>query len=112
MKLIQLDEVGEVGDDRLIGAGCTLDSTEMRGRLRAWADLRDRSTGVRPITGGVAISLADTEPMGEVAELAARESECCPFYTFQIRIDGPTRELEITAGVGREIAVRALLGIG
>jgi hypothetical protein len=101
-----------MGDDRLIGAGCTLGSAEMPGRMREWAELRDRSTGVRQITGGVAISLAAAEPVGDVAELAARESECCPFYAFQIRIDGPTRELEITAGAGREIAVQALLGIG
>ena len=84
----------------------------MPARLREWAALRDRSTGVRAITGGVAISLASTEPIGEVADLAARESECCAFYTFRLRIEGPTRELEITAGAGREIAVSALLGIG
>jgi hypothetical protein len=110
MERLELIDTG--GGDRLIGAGCTLDSAEMPARLREWAELRDRSTGVREITGGAVISLATTEPMGQVAELAARESECCPFYTFQIRIDGPTRELEITAGEGREIAVRALLGIG
>ena len=70
------------------------------------------STGIRPITGGVALNLDASEPIDGVAELAARESECCAFYAFQIRIEGQTRELEITAGAGREIAVQVLLGIG
>jgi hypothetical protein len=109
MKLI---EVGEAtAEDRLMGAACTLDAAEMPARLREWAALRDRSTGIRPITGGVSISLDASEPIDRVADLAARESECCAFYTFLLRIDGPTRELEITAGAGREIAVQVLLGI-
>jgi hypothetical protein len=110
MKLIEIGEAN--GEDRLIGAGCTLGAAEMKARLREWGELRDRSTGIRPITGGVAISLGDSEPIDLVANLAARESECCAFYTFLLRIDGPTRELEVTAGAGREIAVQALLGIG
>ena len=108
MQLIQLDEVAR---DRLIGAGCTLGSAEMKVRLREWAGLRDRSTGIRDIEGGVVIGLAADEPVDRVADLAARESECCAFYTFLLRIDGETRELEVTAGEGREIAVRVLLGL-
>jgi hypothetical protein len=110
MQLIQIVEAN--AEDRLIGASCTLDAAEMPARLREWVALRDRSTGIRPIIGGVAISLDASEPLDQVADLLARESECCAFYTFLLRIDGPTRELEITAGAGREIAVRALLGIG
>jgi hypothetical protein len=110
MRLIQIVEAN--AEDRLIGASCTLDAAEMPARLREWAALRDRSTRIRPITGGVAISLNESEPVGEVADLVARESECCAFYTFLLRIDGQRRELEITAGESREIAVRALLGIG
>ena len=109
MKLI---EVGWASaEDRLLGAACTLDAAEMPERLREWAALRDRSTSIRQILGGVAIGLATAEPLDQVADLAAREAECCAFYTFQLRIEGPTRELEITAGAGREIAVQALLGI-
>jgi len=109
MKLIQLDAV--VTADRLMGAACTLEAAEMPARLREWADLRDRSTAIRPIVGGVGLSLSPSEPIGAVAELVARESECCAFYTFLLRVDGPTRELEITAGDGREVAVQVLLGL-
>lgn len=110
MKLVEIADAS--AEDRLLGAACTLDAAEMPARLREWAALRDRSTSIRPISGGVAISLDASEPIDRVADLAARESECCAFYTFQLRIEGPTRELEITAGAGREIAVRALLSIG
>ena len=108
MELIQLDETAP---DRLIGAGCTLSSAELKVRVQEWAGLRDRSTGIRDVAGGVAIGLGADEPLDRVADLAARESECCGFYTFVLRIDGGRRELEITAGEGREIAVRALLGL-
>ena len=94
-----------------MGAACTLDAAEMPARLREWAELRDRSVGTRAITGGVALTLSPSEPIGPVADLVARESECCAFYTFQLRIEGTERELEISAGAGRDIAVRTLLGI-
>jgi hypothetical protein len=106
MELVALDKVPA---DRLIGAGCTLGAPEMRIRLNEWADMRDRSSGIRAIPGGVVIGLAPGEPIDRVADLVARESECCGFYTFVLRVDGQRRELEITAGEGREIAVQALL---
>lgn len=108
MELIQID--GGT-DDSLFGAGCSLEANEMPARLREWTSLRERATGVREIPGGVALSLDPAEPLEGVVSLAARESECCPFYTFDLRVQGPVRELHLTAGEGREIAVRALLGI-
>jgi hypothetical protein len=109
MDLIQLTEIG--AEDRLQGACCTLDAGEMPARLKEWADLRDRSLVVRPTDGGISMTLNSSEPMSQVADLIARESECCAFYTFTLRIDGQARELRITAGEGREIAVQALLGV-
>jgi hypothetical protein len=108
---MELIEIQETAEDRLLGASCTLDAGEMPGRLREWAALRDRSTGIREIPGGVALSLNPRESVDGVANLLARESECCPFYTFTLRIEASTREVRITAGEGREIAVRTLLGI-
>jgi hypothetical protein len=108
---MELIEIQETAEDRLLGASCTLDAGEMPGRLREWAALRDRSTGIREIPGGVALSLDPRKPVEGVANLLARESECCPFYAFTLRIEGKARVLEITAGEGREMAVRALLGI-
>lgn len=109
MEFIPLPVLG--AEDRLLGAGCTLSAAEMPARLKEWAELRDRSMGITPIEGGVSLALSASEPMSTVADLIARESECCAFYTFVLRIDGPARELRVSAGTGREIAVQALLGI-
>lgn len=108
MQLIELDEDAP---DPLMGAGCTLGAAEIKVRLQEWAGLRDRSTGIRAVAGGVAIGLAADEPIDRVADLAARESECCAFYAFVLHSEGERRELEISAGEGREIAVRVLLGL-
>jgi hypothetical protein len=64
----------------------------------------------RPIDGGLALALPAEMPIAAVADLAARESECCSFYAFTLRIEGAQRELLISAGGGREAAVEALLG--
>jgi hypothetical protein len=109
MELIQLTDM--TAEDRLMGACCTLDAAEMPARLKEWSDLRDRSTGIRSIDGGVSMTLNSAELMSQVADLIARESECCAFYAFTLRIEGDGRELQITAGEGREIAVQALLGV-
>jgi hypothetical protein len=109
MEFIPMTDLG--AEDRLLGAGCTLSAAEMPARLKEWAELRDRSMGITPIEGGVSMALSASEPMTTVADLITRESECCPFYSFVLRIDGPARELQVTAGAGREIAVQALLGL-
>jgi len=97
--------------ERLIGAACALGGGQLRERLRAWRELRDRATSVEPITGGARLAFSADEPIGAVADLAALESECCAFYVFTLQVDGPTRQLEINAGAGGEPAVRALLGL-
>jgi MerR family transcriptional regulator, copper efflux regulator len=97
--------------ERLIGASCSLGAEDVRLRLREWATLRSRATAIHEIDGGVSVRLDVSEPIGEVADLVERESVCCPFYTFELRVDGPARQLDITAGTGGEPAVRALLGM-
>jgi MerR family copper efflux transcriptional regulator len=97
--------------DRLTGAACTLDPALLPERLREWRELRDRAGAIESIPGGVRLVLPTDEPVGAVADLVARESECCAFYTFTLRVEGATRELKISAGPGGEPALRALLGL-
>ncbi len=97
-------------NERLIGASCSLTTDEMRERLAEWRRLRDRARAIEPLTdGGARLVFDPEEPVGPIADLVGRESECCPFYTFTLRIDGPARQLEISAGPGGDPAVRALL---
>lgn len=95
--------------DRAIGVACSLTDAERRERLQDWRSLRDRSL-LQPISHGVRLIFQPDHSMFAVAELAQRESECCPFYDFTLSVSGADRTLEITAGPGRESAVHALLG--
>ena len=97
--------------DRLVGAACTLNSAEMRERLAEWRGLRDRSEAFETLAGGFRLVLDPSESVAAVADLIARESECCSFYTFILSIDGPKRRLDVSAGPGGGEAVRAVLGI-
>lgn len=97
--------------ERLVGAACTLNSEELRERLAEWRGLRDRAMSIEEQPGGVRLTFDPAEPVAAIADLVARESECCSFYTFTLGIDGPTRELTISAGAGGEPAVRALIGV-
>jgi MerR family copper efflux transcriptional regulator len=96
---------------RLIGAACTLDAPQLRERMREWRALRDRAGSIEPIVGGARLVLRADEPMSAIADLISRESECCRFYTFTLQIDGPSRQLEVTAGPGGDLAVQGLLGL-
>jgi DNA-binding transcriptional MerR regulator len=97
--------------ERLIGAACTLDSDEMRERLAEWRGLRDRATTIELLPGGARLAFDAAEPVAPIADLVSRESECCSFYTFTLRVDGPMRHLDISAGAGGEPAVHALVGL-
>jgi len=103
------DELPQLADG-LYGAACTLDDPQLRERVRIWRELRDRAV-VEPTPTGARLAFGPGEDMSAVADLAALESVCCPFYSFTIRIDGATRELEVSAGPGGEPAVHALLGL-
>ena len=97
--------------ERMIGAACTLAEEDLRRRVAEWHALRARTISVTPIEGGVSLELAADEPLAAVADLAARESECCRFYSFVIRVEGFARRLEVSAGPGGEPAVEGLLGL-
>lgn len=100
-----------MASERMLGAACTLDTDELKQRLADWRALRDHASQIDPIVGGVRLTFAADEPLEPIGKLAALESECCAFYTFTLRVDGPARQLEISAGVGGEPAVADLLGI-
>jgi hypothetical protein len=103
----ELPLVGE----RLIGASCTLSAPELRARLGAWRDLRDRARAVESVSGGVRLVLPADEPLADLIDLVVSESACCAFYTFTVSVEGPERRLEISAGPGGGPAVQALLGL-
>lgn len=101
-----------MASERMLGAACTLDTAGLKQRLADWRALRDRAKHTESIAGGTRLTFDANEPLEPIARLAALESECCAFYTFYLRVDGPVRQLDISAGKGGEPAVAGLLGIG
>lgn len=97
--------------ERMIGAACNVSEDDLRLRVAEWHALRSRTISYSPIEGGVSLELAPGEPLAAVADLASRESDCCPFYSFALRVEGTVRRLEISAGPVGEPAVEGLLGL-
>ena len=103
----QLDLV----DNPLIGAACTLSDPDLRKRLLEWREVRDQALRIERLPGGAQLTFGGDASVAKLADLVARESTCCAFYAFTLRVSGATRELAITAGDGGEPAVLALLGL-
>ena len=79
--------------DELLSAACTLGPGAMKERIGEWVALRNRCIDVRRTPDGAVLILSVDEPLDAVAGLVARESECCGFYRFSLRVAGGTREL-------------------
>jgi DNA-binding transcriptional MerR regulator len=74
---------------------CSLSGDGMADRVAEWRTLVD---GARPegIDGGVRVTLPAAKA-GAVAELAAAEQRCCPFFDFRLCFDGDVVHLEVRA---------------
>jgi DNA-binding transcriptional MerR regulator len=74
---------------------CSLSGDGMADRVAEWRTLVD---GARPegIDGGVRVTLPAAKA-GAVAELAAAEQRCCPFFGFRLCFDGDVVHLEVRA---------------
>lgn len=76
---------------------CSLTVGVQRERRGEAAALLERSLVARePIAGGVRLRLRrDSED--ELRDLVRREQECCPFFRFSFRDEGPELVLDATA---------------
>ena len=96
----ELGGAGGGGSDWASGAGevaivCSLGGEGMAERVAEWRAVVD---GARPveISGGVRVTLP-VEKVGAVAELAAAEQRCCPFFDFRLHLEGEVFQLEVRA---------------
>lgn len=76
---------------------CTLDSTELPGRLREWQDLAAHVVERVAIEGGTRLRLDATVALDGLARLVGAEQECCSFFAFAITVDGRGVALEVRA---------------
>ncbi len=93
---------------------CTLPRTERPGRLEEFATLFARAPGPpsrpRPCLLRLVLDTAD-EPAA--TDLIARESVCCPFFTFTIEHTGDGHViLDIAVPTGEEHVLDAMTAAG
>ena len=89
---------------------CSLDEADMTARLAAWSEVARQASSRDDIDGGLRLGFGDGVDLGEVANLAAAESACCPIFEFTITVDGRGRAIEVRVPDGSAGAVRELLG--
>lgn len=91
---------------------CSLDPQSLAERQREWQEIRDLADARTPIDGGVAATFAASPALaGRLADLAVREQQCCPFFTFRLMIgDRRSITLEIRAPAEARPLVEELLG--
>ncbi len=76
---------------------CTLDATQLPGRLAEWHRLLVDAHGREDIDGGVRLTLDAATSIAELAALVRAEQECCAFFAFAITVDHRGIGLEVRA---------------
>lgn len=74
---------------------CSLDGPAVSDRIRQWQDLL-ADAGREPIPDGLRLTMPSTLA-ARVAEMAAAEQQCCPFFDFCIHLVGQHLHLEVRA---------------
>jgi MerR family copper efflux transcriptional regulator len=74
---------------------CTLGAGEMPARLAAWHIVLDGAHRAE-IPDGIRLTMP-VDRAAAVADLAAAEQQCCPFFDFRLHFDTPDLHLEIRA---------------
>lgn len=73
-----------------VTVACTLPVGEVPDRLAAWRRIADLALRSERTPAGLRLSLpADPDLAAEVAGLAAREQQCCAFFSFRLDLPAP-----------------------
>jgi hypothetical protein len=91
---------------------CTLEVSELPGRLAEWRRLAGHVVDRADIDQGMRVRFDRSVSAADVADLAAREQGCCAFFTFTLHIAADGTTLEVTAPADALELVRALFDQG
>lgn len=75
---------------------CTLDASGQADRVGQWQRLLAQARGRQSAEGGLTLRFP-ARLAGPVAELAAAEQECCPFFEFTLHLTAGESRLEVRA---------------
>jgi DNA-binding transcriptional MerR regulator len=102
--------VSEPGTDGPIA--CTLEAGAFDGRVRDWMALAGQATSRESIPGGLRVSFEPSPAMAaRLAELCAREVECCTFFRFAVGMGSGRLWLDVRAPNDAQEAISALFGV-
>ena len=94
-----------------IPIACSLDEQARGRRVEDWRTAARTFVVARePVDGGLRLALRREAPIGFLAELAAAEQACCPFFAFTLTIDARGSALEVRAPADASAMVEALFG--
>lgn len=84
-------------DDTALAIACTLGSGDFKERVVVIRDLASRALRSSQ-RNDLRLDLAyDAAAIAEVADLVAKETECCSFLSFELQTDGDVVRLKISA---------------
>jgi DNA-binding transcriptional MerR regulator len=89
---------------------CSLDGGDMQARIGDWQALLTAVDHREAIPNGVRLNFGDGAPLVEIARLARAEFECCPFFSFTVRIDTRGVVLEVTAPMDGQVLLDSVFG--
>lgn len=77
---------------------CNLDAKDMGDRTSEWNSLLSQASDYHRTKDGIEVTFASDTKLQETAQdLAKREKDCCPFFTFTFSDVGTSFKLTATA---------------
>lgn len=99
-------------DRTTVPIACTLDESELPGRLAEWRRLAEHVVDRTDTDQGMRVRFDRSVSAADVADLAAREQGCCSFLTFTMQIAADGTTLDVTAPADARELVRTLFDQG
>ena len=101
---------GCVGELEPAPVACTLDASELPGRIQEWRDVVGHVVARTPIDGGLRLELDTGAPLDQLALLMRAEQGCCSFFAFSLTVDHSGIALEVRAPAEGRAMVDGLFG--
>ena len=91
-----------------IPIACTLETNDLRTRVDEWAEMLARAASREMTDTGARVAFArDAALAAELADLMAREVDCCSFFTFTLTVSHDEIVLGVSAPEEAKDLVRA-----
>jgi hypothetical protein len=94
------------------GLSCSLDASDVGGRLEEWSLVVSRALRRHPIDNGIRLTFERDFDLSQLVDLAEKEQRCCPFLSFVIGIHPESLTLDVNGPLEAQTLVAELLSVG